>query len=62
MSRQQRPTSESNTEEAQQAGMVGGCSAYNAAIGSPLGRQTYCPHCLKDYGSGHHACDCYEER
>ncbi len=45
-------------EEAMQEGMAHGIEAYNEAIGSPLGGQTYCPHCLKDYGSGHHSCDC----
>ena len=40
------------------AGMAGGCAAYNEAIGSPLGKQGYCTGCLKDYGSGHHCCDC----
>jgi len=46
------------TEEARLAGMAGGCAAYNEAIGSPLGKQGYCTGCLKDYGSGHHCCDC----
>tara|TARA_Y100000593_G_scaffold66823_1_gene122895 strand:- start:81 stop:470 length:390 start_codon:yes stop_codon:yes gene_type:complete len=45
-------------ERAMQAGMAGGCAAYNDAMGSPLGGQTYCSHCLKDFGSGHHCCDC----
>ena len=49
---------EATIEEATQEGMAHGIEAYNEAIGSPLGGQTYCPHCLKDYGSGHHSCDC----
>ena len=45
-------------ERAMLAGMAGGCAAYNDAMGSPLGGQSYCSHCLKDFGSGHHCCDC----
>ena len=46
------------TEEARLAGMAGGCAAKNEAMGNALGGRAYCPDCLKDYGSGHHCCDC----
>mgnify|MGYP001989458691 CR=1 FL=1 len=45
------------TEE-QLAAMEHGTTGRNDAAGSPLGQAGYCPHCLKDYGSGHHCCDC----
>ncbi len=46
-------------KEERQEGMSHGVAAYNEAIGSPLGGQPYCAHCLKDHGNGHHCCDCY---
>ncbi len=26
--------------------------------GNEVGQNYYCPHCLKDFGRGHHCCDC----
>ena len=46
------------TEEARLAGMAGGCAAKNEAMGNALGGRAHCPDCLKDYGSGHHCCNC----
>ena len=45
-------------EQEQLAAMEHGTTGRNDAAGSPLGQAGYCPHCLKDYGSGHHCCDC----
>ena len=45
-------------EQEQLAAMEHGITGRNDAAGSSLGQAGYCPHCLKDYGSGHHCCDC----
>tara|TARA_R110000823_G_scaffold10059_10_gene34863 strand:+ start:497 stop:691 length:195 start_codon:yes stop_codon:yes gene_type:complete len=45
-------------EEANMAGMEGGCEAYNEAIGSVLTGPPDCAYCLKPREAGHHGCMC----